>query len=54
MNKEFSDAWKWYWLDCEWLAWLGQPMVYDSALCVTRNAEELEERMKYRMANLEI
>ncbi len=40
--------------ELEWAAWLGQPMVYDSGLCVNRTKEEIEERNKYPNARLMI
>jgi hypothetical protein len=36
----------------DWLLWIGQPMVYDGALCVTRSKEEKEARDKHPRAKL--
>lgn len=36
----------------EWLAWLGQPLLYDGDLCVTRINEEIDERNKHSPAKL--
>lgn len=45
MNDQFVKAWnttekKFTPTQCEWLAWLGQPMLYDGGLCVNRTPEE--------------
>ena len=45
MNEQFAKAWnttgkKFTPTHCEWLAWLGQPMLYDGSLCVNRTLEE--------------
>lgn len=45
MNEQFKQSWnttgkKFTPTDCEWLAWLGQPMLYDCGLCVNRTPEE--------------
>ena len=45
MNEQFKKAWnttdkKFTPIDCEWLAWIGQPMLYDGGLCVNRCLEE--------------
>jgi hypothetical protein len=47
MNPDFKKAWN---VDLntnkftpnylEWLAWIGQPMIYDGGLCVNRTPEE--------------
>jgi hypothetical protein len=29
--------------DCDWLSWIGQPMLYDGALFVKRDEEKAEE-----------
>ena len=54
MNDQFKSAWK---TTCskftpsalEWLAWLGQPMLYDGGLCVNRTAEEHAESIQHRV-----
>jgi len=45
MNELFRKAWnctgsKFTPTHCEWLLWIGQPMIYDGGLCVNRNIEE--------------
>ena len=45
MNEQFRKAWnttgkKFTPTQCEWLAWLGQPMLYDGGMCVNRSTEE--------------
>lgn len=45
MNEQFKKAWnvtvnKFNPTHCEWLAWLGQPNLYDGGLCVNRTVEE--------------
>lgn len=45
MNEQFSRAWnvsgaKFTPTTCEWLCWIGQPLLYDSGLCVNRSVEE--------------
>lgn len=32
--------------ELEWLAWIGQPMMYDGGLCVNRTPEEHQESLK--------
>lgn len=32
----------------EWLAWIGQPMLYDGGLCVNRTPEEHEISLQKR------
>jgi hypothetical protein len=53
MNEEFKMAWnttgrKFTLPSLEWLAWCGQPMLYDGGLCVNRTLEELQESLKQR------
>lgn len=53
MNQEFKAAWsttdhKVTPSVLEWLAWLGQPMLYDAGLCVNRTPEEHQESLKHR------
>jgi hypothetical protein len=45
MNEQFKQSWntsgkKFTPTDCEWLVWIGQPMLYDGGLCVNRTLEE--------------
>lgn len=45
MNEQFKKAWnttgrKFTPTDCEWLTWIGQPMLYDGGLNVNRSLEE--------------
>jgi hypothetical protein len=49
MNREFLDAFK-----TDWLSWIGQPLLYDSGLCVNRNKEDLIERNKFPDTKLEV
>jgi hypothetical protein len=53
MNEQFKSAWnttgtKFTPSALEWLAWLGQPMLYDGGLCVNRTTEEYEESQRQR------
>jgi hypothetical protein len=53
MNEEFKMAWnttvrKFTLPSLEWLAWCGQPMLYDSGLCVNRSPEEHQESRKQK------
>ena len=55
MNEVFKKAWnvnlttnKFTPSALEWLAWLGQPMLYDSGLCVNRTVEEHKESLAKR------
>ena len=53
MNERFKLAWnttgtKFTPSNLEWLAWLGQPMLYDSGLCVNRTVEEHQESQRHR------
>lgn len=51
MSPEFKEAFA----DTqfiEWLTWLGQPLLYDGDLCVTRTKEEIDERNKHSHAEL--
>jgi hypothetical protein len=43
MNSDFIMAG----LPYEWLSWLGQPLLYDGGLCVTRSLEEKEYVAKH-------
>lgn len=52
INQEFKSAWnttghKFTPSALEWLAWLGQPMLYDGGLCVNRTQEEQAESLKH-------
>jgi len=52
MNQEFKQAWnttgsKFIPGYLEWLAWLGQPLLYDGGLCVNRTAEEHQESQRH-------
>ena len=52
MNPEFKSAWNTtgtYFTPraLEWLAWLGQPLLYDGGLCVNRNPEEHQASQCY-------
>ena len=45
MNEQFKKEWnctgtKFTPIHCEWLCWIGQPLLYDGGLCVNRSAEE--------------
>lgn len=45
MNEQFQKAWnttgkKFTPTHCEWLVWIGQPMLYDGGLCVNRSIDE--------------
>jgi hypothetical protein len=45
MGDTFKQAWnttgdKFTPTYCEWLAWIGQPMLYDGGLCVNRDPQE--------------
>lgn len=45
MNEQFRKAWnvtngKFTPTGCEWLVWIGQPLLYDGGLCVNRTTEE--------------
>ena len=45
MNEEFKKAWnttgrKFTPNACEWLGWIGQPLLYDGSLYVNRTVEE--------------
>jgi hypothetical protein len=53
MNEEFKAAWnitgrKFTLPSLEWLAWCGQPMLYDGGLCVNRSPEEHQESFKQK------
>jgi hypothetical protein len=53
MNEEFKMAWnttgrKFTLPSLEWLAWCGQPMLYDGGLCVNRSPEEHRESLKQK------
>jgi hypothetical protein len=52
MDERFKSAWnttgtKFTPSALEWLAWLGQPMLYDGGLCVNRTAEEHAESQRH-------
>lgn len=47
MNPEFRHAFV-PGMDIEWLAWLGQPMLYDGGLCVNRSEEDHNETNKHK------
>lgn len=47
MNEKFKRAWNANLITnkftpgaLEWLAWCGQPLIYDGGLCVNRTSEE--------------
>ena len=45
MNEQFTLSWnttgtKFTPSNCEWLCWIGQPLLYDTELCVNRSPEE--------------
>ena len=53
MNQEFKLAWnttgtKFTPSALEWLAWIGEPLLYDGGLCVNRTLEEHEESQRQR------
>jgi len=53
MNQEFKQAWnttgtKFTPGVLEWLAWIGQPLLYDGGLCVNRTLEEHQESQSQR------
>ena len=53
MNDDFRSAWnttnrKFTPSILEWLCWIGQPMIYDSGLCVNRTLEEHEESRRQK------
>ena len=53
MNQEFKRAWnttgtKFTPSALEWLAWIGQPLLYDGGLCVNRTQEEHQESQRQR------
>ena len=49
MNPEFINGWKEIRNDysCDWITWLGFPVIYDGGLCVNRTPEEVIESRKY-------
>lgn len=45
IDEQFKRAWnvtgtKFTPSGCEWIGWIGQPMIYDGGLCVNRSLEE--------------
>jgi hypothetical protein len=50
MSEEFRKAHREQ--RCEWLAWLGGPMLYDGALFVERDYLTPEQHQKVRQAHL--
>jgi uncharacterized protein YaeQ len=51
MNETFQRYWsvtnsKFTLNTLEWLAWCGQPMLYDGGLCVNRSPEEHQESLR--------
>lgn len=53
MNEAFKKAWnctgtKFTPTDCEWLCWIGQPLLYDAGLCVNRTEEEHAISLQHR------
>lgn len=50
MNDQFRKEWKstnTEFTPCEWLSWIGQPMLYDGGLCVNRTREEHQENNEH-------
>jgi hypothetical protein len=52
MNEEFRKTHREHRSQCEWLAWLGEPMLYDGALFVERDYLTPEQHQKVRQAHL--
>ncbi len=48
MSSEFYAGFRQADFDCEWLAYLGCPMLYDGGLCVNRTLEEVEYHRKFK------
>ncbi len=47
ISSEFYAGYRQTNFDCEWLAYLGCPMLYDGRLCVNRTQEEVEYHRKF-------
>lgn len=45
MTDEFNLGWKEQNVKCEWLVWLGQPMIYFVPFDITKY--EIAQRLKY-------
>jgi len=48
INKYFYEGFRTTDFSCEWLLYLGCPMIYDGGLCVNRTPEEFEHHCPYK------